>query len=229
MRRRDRQPLGVHRQRVLRHRRPVDRRRDQPQRPAVEPQVGRRVPLGVAPEPHPRPHPRTPRRQPEAQRDLVGEEVGRRIVGEPDGRRVLRAHGSAAPALPTRIGVARPSSAAPGRRQAWPTKPSPRRGAAAACATLGRGTHFSCRGRTDMGIQLVNSNSPALARRKQSGEHSIMRPLILASLVLIAAATPGLAQQVQKPNVVFILADNWGTATSAPMAVERCGRADATP
>ena len=31
-----------------------------------------------------------------------------------------------------------------------------------------------------------------------------------AALVLMAAATPGVAQQEQKPNVVFILADNMG-------------------
>jgi hypothetical protein len=49
--------------------------------------------------------------------------------------------------------------------------------------------------------------------------------LVLLGVVIAASVVgaPAVAQQPQKPNVVFILADNVGTVIWVRMAVESCG------
>ena len=56
---------------------------------------------------------------------------------------------------------------------------------------------------------------PNFPRPRRSGRQA-MNKLVLAVLVLMAAATQATAQQQQKPNVVFILADNVGYGDMGP-------------
>ena len=84
----DGQPLVVEGERVLRHRRAVDRGGDELEVAAVEPEVGSgpRRAVGIAAEGDLAPDPRRRRVEREGELDPVGEKGRRAVVGEPDGR-----------------------------------------------------------------------------------------------------------------------------------------------